>query len=233
MNSGFVIPPVEILCSLAIIIFFAIGIHEYCHCKFADLAGDPTPRFYGRVTLNLFKHFDPLGTIMIAVSSISGYGIGWGKPAPINPSKMRNPRWDTFIAVAAGPLSNLLQATLFGFLLRLSLASGSFSTEDVFAALVRHHTNPLAALFTIGVEINLALFLFNLIPFGILDGHWLVGQLLPEPQRLGWYRFNRQVGWQILVGIILIGQFTPFNPLGALLGKPLFFLFRLLTGIQL
>src|SRR6186997_2172011 len=107
------LPPPEILFALALVIFFAIGIHEYCHCKFADMAGDPTPAFYGRVTLNLFKHFDPIGTIMIIISSLYGVGIGWGKPAPINPSKMNNPKWDTFIAVAVGPLSNLLQATIF------------------------------------------------------------------------------------------------------------------------
>src|ERR1019366_3379020 len=92
-----------------IVLFFGIGLHEYAHCKFADLAGDPTPRYYGRVTLNLTKHFDPLGTLMMIVSSLTGYGIGWGKPAPINPKKMKNPRIDTFIAVAAGPITNLLQ----------------------------------------------------------------------------------------------------------------------------
>src|SRR5688500_10381483 len=88
----------------AIVILFAIGLHEYCHAKFADMAGDPTPRYYGRVTLNLFNHFDPLGTIMIIVTMLSGFGIGWGKPVPMDPSKMRNPRWDHFVAVLAGPL---------------------------------------------------------------------------------------------------------------------------------
>ena len=55
----------------------AIGIHEYCHAKFADLAGDMTPRSQGRVTLNPFAHLDPLGTIMVIISSMAGFGIGW------------------------------------------------------------------------------------------------------------------------------------------------------------
>ncbi|HTQ10850.1 MAG TPA: site-2 protease family protein, partial [Fimbriimonadaceae bacterium] len=111
--------------------FFAIGLHEYSHCFFADMAGDPTPSYYGRLTLNLFRHFDALGTLAIIISSLTGFGLGWGKPAPITPSKMRNPRWDTFITVAAGPLSNLLQAVVYAFLMRIALAAGSISTTQV------------------------------------------------------------------------------------------------------
>jgi Zn-dependent protease len=225
------LPPPEILFSLAIVIFLAIGIHEYCHCKFADLAGDPTPRFYGRVTLNLFKHFDPVGTLMIIISSLSGVGIGWGKPAPINPQKMRNPRVDTFIAVAAGPLSNLVQATLYAFILRICLSQGAIASNQVIDAFNRDPVGFLPAFLTLGVAVNLSLALFNLIPFGILDGHWLVGLLLPEKQRHYWFKFNRTYGWGILVGIILLGQLSGFSLLGRLLGPPLISLFKLLTGI--
>ena len=82
---------IQITTSL-IVIFFAIGLHEYAHCKMADVAGDPTPRYYGRVTLNLFKHFDPVGTMMIIITTLYGFGIGWGKPAPMDARKMKNPR---------------------------------------------------------------------------------------------------------------------------------------------
>jgi Zn-dependent protease len=197
------------------------------------MAGDPTPAYYGRVTLNLFKHFDPMGTIMIAVSSLSGYGLGWGKPAPINPSKMRNPRWDTFIAVAAGPLSNLVQATIFAFCLRMALQGHVVTLEEVDATLGREPTTFLAALLTIGVTTNLGLFMFNLVPFGILDGHWLVGQLLPEIPRLHWYRFNRTYGWQILVMLILAEQFFHIPILSSFIGPPLRAMFGLLTGLHL
>lgn len=227
-------PPVPVLLAIGIVIFLAIGIHEYCHCVFADMAGDPTPRFYGRVTLNLFKHFDPLGTIMIVISSLAGVGIGWGKPAPINPSKMHNPRWDTFIAVAAGPLSNLVQAICYAFALRIAMRNHLVTTDNIVGALNREQTTFLAALLILGVLINLSLFVFNLIPFGILDGHWLVGQLLPEREQIRWYRFNRGYGWQILLVIILSGQFFPqFDILGLILFPPMIFLFRLLTGIPL
>jgi Zn-dependent protease len=229
------LPPIEVLFALAIVIFFAIGIHEYCHCKFADMAGDPTPRFYGRVTLDLTKHFEPMGTFMIAFSSLTGVGIGWGKPAPINPEKMRNPRFDTFVAVAAGPLSNLVQAIIYALILRIFLSSGVFSVNDVLDALFREHKSIpfLAALLTLGVQVNLGLALFNLIPFGVLDGHWLVGLMLPEKQRYYWFRFNRTYGWMIFVGIILIDQIANIGILGRIVWPPFAFLFKLLTGIPL
>lgn len=225
------LPPPEILVALAIVIFFAIGIHEYCHCKFADMAGDPTPRFYGRVTLNLTKHFEPMGTFMIAFSSLTGVGIGWGKPAPINPEKMRNPRVDTFVAVAAGPLSNLVQAIIYALLIRIMISAGAFGVVDVYEALLREQGSFLAALLTLGVSVNLGLALFNLIPFGVLDGHWLVGLLLPEKQRFYWFRFNRTYGWMIFVGIILIDQIAHVGILSRLVWPPFSFLFKLLTGI--
>ena len=221
-------PPPDVLIALAIVIFFGIGIHEYCHCKFADMAGDPTPRFYGRVTLNLFKHFDPLGTLMIIISSLSGVGFGWGKPAPINPQKMRNPRWDTFVAVAAGPLSNLVQATVYAMFLRICLSQGAFGANDVFLALGRESTGFLPTLLTLGISVNLGLALFNLIPLGVLDGHWLVGLLLPDKQQHYWFKFNRTYGWMILVAIIFLGQ----GLLAKIVGPPFVFLFKLLTGIR-
>lgn len=218
--------------SLAIVIFFAIGIHEYCHCKFADMAGDPTPAFYGRVTLNLFKHFDPVGTVMIVISSLYGVGLGWGKPAPINPDKMRNPRWDTFIAVAVGPLSNLLQATIYAFFLRLSMSRGLVTLTDISNADNREQTQFLAAFLFLGIMVNLGLFAFNLIPFGILDGHWLVGQLLPDKPRHYWYKFNRSYGWQILVGLILLEQLAHIPILSLFISPIVFSFFHLLTGIR-
>lgn len=212
---------------MLIVIFFAIGLHEYAHCALADAAGDPTPRFYGRVTLNLTKHFEPMGTIMMILSSISGYGLGWGRAAPMDPRKMRNPRWDLFAAVAAGPLSNLLQAVVYALVLRLIYRS------DVTLL----YTDFIAFLLYYGVIINLGLMFFNLIPFGPLDGHWLVGQLLPEKPRLYWYRFNRQVGrvglFVVIVLIDVIRNAGGPDILGMLIDRPLFSTFHFLTGISL
>lgn len=187
--------------------FFAIGLHEYAHCKFADMAGDPTPGIYGRVTLNLFKHFEPVGTLMMLFTAVTGVGIGWGRAAPINPEKMRNPRWDTFVAVAAGPVTNLLQAVFWGLLARVLIAGGVTNLIEIY-----DHTelrSIAGAILYYGVYLNLSLAFFNLFPIPPLDGHWLLGLLLPENLQRKWFYYSRQYGWYVLIALVLIGQQNP------------------------
>lgn len=210
------IDPVTVAMQL-VIIFFAIGLHEYAHAKFADMAGDPTPRMQGRVTLNLFKHFDPLGTVMIVLTSIFGFGIGWGKPVQVNPARMHNPRWDHFVSVAAGPLANLIQATFFGVILRFTGVQGDL----------------LPLFLKLGILINLSLCFFNLLPIGPLDGHWLVGAFLPDHLRYSWYQFNHGVGTSLLLMIILLGQFTHTSILFTILSPFVNTTFRLITGFNI
>ncbi|MFA5025854.1 MAG: site-2 protease family protein [Candidatus Shapirobacteria bacterium] len=86
----------------------AITIHEFCHALAADKLGDPTPRAYGRLTLNPLAHLDPLGTIMLFIAH-----FGWGKPVPIDPYNFSHPRRDEIIVALAGPISNFLLAFIF------------------------------------------------------------------------------------------------------------------------
>ena len=208
----------EYLVSALVVIFLAIGIHEYCHAKFADMAGDPTARIHGRVTLNLFNHFDPIGTMMIIFTVLAGFGIGWGRPVPMNPAKMRNPRWDHFAAVAAGPLSNLAQAVVYAFILRGMVVAGIDAPALVLFAFI-------------GVTINLALFFFNLIPLGPLDGMWILGTFLPSRTADRWTYWNMKYGMYAFLGILMLGWFTPFNPISLVLGPPVMALRSLLTGL--
>jgi Zn-dependent protease len=220
------IPIQQALC-IAAVLFLAVGLHEYAHCKVADLAGDPTPGIYGRVTLNLTKHFEPVGTIMMILTSISGFGIGWGRPAPCNPSKMRNPRWDHFATVIAGPLCNLAQAVVWGMLFRVLVAAGvGFGSADGGIPIPYY-------LALQGVLVNLSLCFFNLFPLGPLDGHWLVGLLMPEKPRYYWFRFNQRAGTYLLL-ILILGSQTVFRGSGGIMSifyKPISSIFSTLTGM--
>ncbi len=205
----------------ALILFLGVGVHEYAHCKFADMAGDPTPAYYGRVTLNLTKHFEITGVMMMILTSLVGMGIGWGKPSPVNPDKMRNPRVDWFVSVAAGPISNVCQAAIYAFVLRIALKGQWFPyiTDENVRLFLGYW------LFG-GVLINLALACFNLIPFGPLDGHWLVGLLLPEKPRYYWFKFNRQIGMPGLFVVVILLQATHVS----LVSGPVSWLFHLFVG---
>lgn len=211
------------LITILVVILLSLAIHEFAHAKLADLAGDPTPRIFGRVTLNPIAHLDPAGTLMILLSTLSGFGIGWGKPVPVNPLRMKNPRWDHFVSVAGGPLSNLFLAALSALVLRFFVLSSGTITDV-----------PEAARLFLGlmVQVNLALCFFNLIPLGPLDGHWLVGSFLSDQARMKWYMWNRTVGGFVLLIIVFGGQLIPqLNLLGKILRPVVETLFRFLTGM--
>jgi Zn-dependent protease len=208
--------------AIILIVLLSLSIHEFAHAKMADLAGDPTPRFYGRVTMNPLKHLDPFGTIMIIFTSIYGIGIGWGKPVPMDPRKMKNPRWDHFAAVAAGPLSNLLQAIVYALLFRgIMLANPAALSGGSF----------LQMLLLSGVMINLGLCFFNLIPMGPLDGMWLLGTFLPAGSRDRWARWNLQAGSLFLLILILVGQTSNFSILSLVLWPLIDNTSRFLIGV--
>lgn len=209
------IDPVGIVLMI-IVVLLSITTHEFAHCWFTDLAGDPTPRSLGRVTLNPLAHLDMLGTIFIVITCIFGYGFGWGKPSPMDPRKMRNPRWDIFIAVLAGPVSNLLQACLYAALFRI-LIPFNFLPDEII-------NNVLIA----GVIINVFLAAFNLVPIFPLDGHWLIGQLLPEKSRYSWYQFQRRIGG---AGVIILVILLDFGNVQAIFA-PFIHVSYLLLGIH-
>lgn len=199
-------PDTTLIVVYIVVILLSLSVHEFAHAKMADLAGDDTPRLMGRVTLVPWKHWDPVGTVMIVLTSISGVGIGWGKPVIVRPERMRNPRWDHFWSVAAGPISNLILAGLCAVVLRVLLTVPALNLPPL-----------LVTVLLVGVMANTGLALFNLLPLGPLDGHWLVGALLPARSRPSWYRFNQTFGSFVLLALVLIPS-GPFDLLGNLLG---------------
>lgn len=224
------LPPFNQILATAIVIFFAIGLHEYAHCKTSDMLGDTTARMQGRVTLNLTKHFEVTGTIMIILTSLTGIGIGWGKAAPFNPRNFENPVRDTFLSVIAGPVSNLLQAGVWAILFKIFVLTGLPGQLPQSVGMF------LLLLTFSGVLINLALFFFNLVPLGVLDGHWLVGLLLPEPSRTKWFQFQRTYGSIALLGLVIFSQMSSRqggpDVFKYLVDEPVVRLTRLLLGSQ-
>ena len=195
----------------AIALLLGFSVHEAAHAWVAYRLGDDTAARQGRLTLNPLAHLDPLGAIMALVAM-----IGWARPVPVNPWRLRyGPRVGGALVAAAGPFSNLLMAALVAIPWRLGLFDGA-------PKLV------LTVAWTF-VALNVALFLFNLIPLAPLDG---ISVLSGAVGRETAARLTPlyTYGPQILLVLILIGYVAPqLN----ILGKTLFPTMNWLVGLLL
>jgi len=214
--------PIEILLSYAIGLLLALligmTVHEWAHNYVAHLMGDPVPARLGRLTLNPAVHIYWPGFVM---ALLIGYGVLG--TAPIAAHRMRNPRYGYLMAVAAGPVSNLILAVLLSLIYRGLF--GSLTADGNFE-LIKYVLIILAVM----IQMNILLFLFNLLPFSPLDGWSLVYTLLPAREAIWWER-NRQNSQLVFFALIFIGFAIPgFSPLSYLISQPLGIIFGLLVG---
>lgn len=192
----------------------AIPVHEFAHARSAVSNGDDTPKLDGRLTILPWDHFDPLGAFMCIMTSIFGFGIGWGKPVMYNPANLRSPRWDSVKIAVWGPFSNLLLAIGFGLPLRFGVLEG----------------NPgLMNLFEICVWVNLSLMMFNFIPIYPLDGSKVLAGMLPDDLAYRYSRFMTQWGMWMLVFLIFFGSQTGIMQI--LIGEPVRAIYQWIVGI--
>ena len=192
-------------------VIVAITVHEYAHAKIADRAGDATPRTAGRISLNPLDHLDVLGTLMIIWMSLGGFGIGWGKPVPVNPFNFDHPRRDDIKVSLAGIVANLLLAAALAIPLRFGVV---------------HPTPGLGYYWLLRqiVEVNVIIAFFNLIPIPPLDGSHVLANLLPVGIARAYSRAVGRFGFLLLV-LLLVS-----HTIGLIIGPPAYFTLRLLLG---
>lgn len=196
-------------------VIISITIHEFAHAASAVAAGDDTPRRQNRLNINPFDHFDIVGFSMIVMTSLIGFGIGWGKPVQVNPNNFKNPRWDDVKVSFWGPLSNILLAVICALLLR-------------FAGPVFVELNLGFFLYAM-VLVNLGLALFNLIPLPPLDGSHIMMGLLPYQQARAYAQFARNYGMAVLILILLFPMGSPVVRM--IIGPPRELMAGLLLGM--
>lgn len=192
------------LLATAAILLLALPVHEFAHAFTAVQLGDPTPRYQGRYTLNPLRHLDPIGALLIVL-----VGFGWAKPVQWNPRNIDiDRRWGAILVAAAGPASNLVLAVLSLVLWRLLGETG------FLAAFLRFFAN-----------INVLLFVFNLIPLPPLDGSHILFALLPDAYRQVQF-FLMQYGVLLMFVVILLAPRLIWAPTEAILSL----LIRLVGG---
>ena len=172
----------------------AFTVHEYAHAYAAYKFGDPTAKNQGRLTLNPAVHIDPIGAMFIIL-----FGFGWARPVPVNRFFFKKPRLNGIIVSLVGPLSNLLLAVIgvaiLYTMLRLNLAPAIPDFVIDF--------------FDKFVQLNVLLFVFNLLPFPPLDGYRIIEDLVPAGVRPKMTQYE-QYGTLIFLILVItpLGDFT-------------------------
>jgi Zn-dependent protease len=215
-----------------VLLIFSLSVHECAHAWTASYLGDQTARLQGRVTLNPMYHVDPIGTLLfpgliifwpfIGLSFFSGMLVGWAKPTPVITRNFRKIRRDDNLTTLAGPASNLLIA----FVAFLALAVISVAVPEGHELVLATFSGGIAVgvptalpafvlLAILAIEINLSLFVFNLLPIPPLDGSRLVRNILPYNAMQAYDRIPIWVSYLIM---ILAGGFVMRLFLGPALG---------------
>ncbi|HEX9594559.1 MAG TPA: site-2 protease family protein [Candidatus Saccharimonadales bacterium] len=196
-------------------ILLSVTIHEAVHAFTSHWLGDDTAFRLGRLTLNPLKHIDPFSTILLPLFLVS-LGLppfAAAKPVPFNPSRVRWGEYGAALVGISGPLSNLIIAALVGVWGQFVIGFDGGGVSDVMVLLV---------------QINLALFVFNMIPWPPLDGSRLLYAFAPDGLR----RLMSQIESFGLLGIGIF-MFTIFPLLSSTFVRAVEVMFELITGIRL
>ncbi|WP_213818421.1 site-2 protease family protein [Garciella nitratireducens] len=162
-------------------ILIALTFHEFSHGFIAYKLGDPTAKEKGRLSLNPFRHLDPIGFLMLLF-----FKFGWAKPVPYNPYYFSNRKRGTFLVALAGPLSNLVLAFL-SIIILFVLQPVNGIVSNFFQLLFLY---------------NIIFFIFNLIPIPPLDGFKIIISLLPKTVENLFLKYER-FGYLILLMLII------------------------------
>jgi Zn-dependent protease len=188
-------------------IVFSLSVHEFSHAWSALKFGDDTAARMGRLTLNPLVHMDMMGSLVMVLSQFT---FGWAKPVPVNLMNVRNYRTADFWISFAGPLSNIALALLMSLLFN----SLNLTPQSYFYLLLKF-----------GVQINIVLAFFNMIPLFPLDGSHMLRSILPREFEARVHNFER-IAPMILLALIILPNFLPgfpgiFNILGPII-QPIF-----------
>ena len=200
------------LAAFTVALVVGITVHEFSHAWMAARLGDRTAQRQGRLTLNPMAHLDPVGTLLIFIA-----GFGWGKPTPVTPSNIRiGEKAGMAVVALAGPISNIIVATLAAMPFRLGTLSLPSSGIDA---------QMLQAL----VLWNVVLAVFNLLPIAPLDGFKVALGVLPRALAVPFARTER-FGMIILLMVVLADAALNVGILSRILFPAIRFTVRTLLG---
>lgn len=173
------------------VLLISFSMHEFSHAFTAYKHGDPTAKLCGRMTINPFAHFNLYGFVCLII-----FGFGWATPVPINTINLKKGKKSMFAISIAGIISNLILAFTFTFIYSLigTVAPVAFTSGSFWSILLQYFL-------IYGVEINLSLAFFNLLPFYPLDGYRILELILKPDSKFLEFMYK----YSTIILIMLLG----------------------------
>ena len=203
-----------VLLLLLPVFVLSIIVHECAHGLATLYSGDPTARDAGRITLNPLPHLQLWGSVLVPLTLVLVHApvvIGWARPIPIDPSKLRDLRNDAVRVALAGPAANLAIVVIAAALASITPVSGPFA--------------PLRVMAVSAVRLNRALVVFHLLPLPPLDGSWVLMRFL----RLRHILMLHQIRWALVLIVATVIAVPPASH--DLVGRPLLAIAGRLLGL--
>lgn len=176
-------------------VIIAVTVHGFAQALIATAFGDKGPKASKKLSLDPITHTEPIGFLSLLL-----FRFGWAAPVSINTRDKKYPRLMRFLAILAGPLSNLLLAFV-GCLMLVPL-----SIPQVIA----FFNSRQALVWTYGIVnttiqsfclVNANIAIFNMIPLPPLDGFRLLSVFIPRHayKNLMRYESHFSLGFMIIL----------------------------------
>lgn len=183
------------------VVIMSVTVHEFGHAWAANRLGDDTAAREGRLTINpipLMQAYPLSMVVLPLIGAFSGMIFAYAA-TPVALHRV-NRRWTMrqadFLVTVAGPVTNFLLAVLSVAVLAVIERAGLGGDPNWGV--------PLGKLAIAGLEINLLLFFFNLLPVPPLDGFSVLFSVLPRSFD-GLRRQMEQAGFMLFIVILLVG----------------------------
>lgn len=174
----------------AIVLFTAMPVHEFAHGYVAYRLGDDTAKNQGRLSLNPIKHMDLLGSLLLIFT-----GFGWAKPVQVDPRYFKSPRKGMALTALAGPVSNVLLATVIMIIFKIFIRVAMVTGDGIVAQVIY-------LMLTTMITTNLYLAVFNLLPVPPLDGAKIFGAVLPDKYYFTIMRYERYIALALMAVLV-------------------------------
>ena len=172
-------------------LLLSLSIYKFAQAWTAYKLGDSSQKLRGRLTLDPFKHVDPIGLIFIAI-----LGIGWGKPVTMDDRNFKDKAKGTMLTAIAGPIATFLMAIFLTFVLKGLIMVGVLNLTDT-----NNVVNILVQMLIMTIQFNVVFAIFNMIPIPPFDGAKVLFYFLPKKLRWISYKIER---YSFIIFLILV-----------------------------